>query len=66
MVYLQFIHKKKCTRCAFGIPDVPVLNPFNSLQPQCVKARELMYLESTHTQAHTSKAVGSGRLCFKF
>lgn len=48
--YLQSINKQKYTRCAFGIPEMPLLNLFNSREPQFAWAKE--YLCGARTQKH--------------
>lgn len=57
--YVQSINNQECARCAFGIPAMPVLNPFNSREPQSV------CLGRGVENPHTAKAVGSRHLCFK-
>lgn len=48
LAYLQSINKQKYTRCAFGIPEMPVLNLFNGREPQFAWAGE--YLCGARTQ----------------
>lgn len=55
LAYLQSINKQKYTRCAFGIPEMPVLNLLNSREPQFAWAKE--YLCGARTQKH-SKSCG--------
>ncbi len=57
--YVQSINNQECARCAFGIPVMPVLNVFNSKEPQSV------CLCRGVENPHTAKAVGSRHLCFK-
>lgn len=49
MAYLQSINKQKYTRCAFGIPEMPVLNLLNSREPQFAWAEEYL-CGSTYTK----------------
>lgn len=55
LAYLQSINKQKYTRCAFGIPEMPMLNLLNSREPQFAWAKE--YLCGARTQKH-SKSCG--------
>lgn len=51
LAYLQSINKQKYTHCAFGIPEMPVLNLLNSREPQFAWAKE--YQCGAHTQKHS-------------
>lgn len=51
LAYLQSINKQKYTRCAFGIPEMPVLNLLNGREPQFAWAEE--YLCGARTQKHS-------------
>lgn len=48
LAYLQSINKQKYTRCAFGIPEMPMLNLLNSGEPHFPWAKE--YLCGARTQ----------------
>lgn len=42
LAYLQSINKQKYTLCAFGIPEMPVLNLLNGREPQFAWADEYL------------------------